>query len=319
MLEVVLPAPAGQPRCAGAVRRARPDPRRRAGRASPADRGPRRPCCGCGGGKGMVLDAADHDTWSAGSFFTNPVLPPTGRRAAPRGRPGWPQPDGTVKTSAAWLIEHAGFGKGYGAGPVSALHQAHAGADQPWRRHHRGPARAGPRGPRRGRARASAYPLVQRAGARRLRRSEPRSVAVGWSCWPTASPSASEADQPEQRQDEQHRADDAGDVADLGLVPAAERAAGGVDLSLRALLPITQANGDDEDRDTAQRRRRPGRPGRAPSPWSPRGGPARPGRRTRAAGRPAARTGAGRTAAARTGAGRTAAAAAVLRLPVLLP
>jgi UDP-N-acetylmuramate dehydrogenase len=62
-------------------------------------------------GKGMVLDPADHDTWSAGSFFTNPVIPAD---AVPAGAPAWPQPDGTVKTSAAWLIEHAGFAKGYG-------------------------------------------------------------------------------------------------------------------------------------------------------------------------------------------------------------
>lgn len=62
-------------------------------------------------GKGMVLDPADHDTWSAGSFFTNPVVDPA---VVPEGAPAWPQPDGTVKTSAAWLIEHAGFGKGHG-------------------------------------------------------------------------------------------------------------------------------------------------------------------------------------------------------------
>ena len=61
--------------------------------------------------KGMVLDETDHDTWSAGSFFTNPVLPAD---QVPDGAPAWPQPDGTVKTSAAWLIEHAGFAKGYG-------------------------------------------------------------------------------------------------------------------------------------------------------------------------------------------------------------
>jgi UDP-N-acetylmuramate dehydrogenase len=61
--------------------------------------------------KGMVLDPADHDTWSAGSFFTNPVLPAD---EVPDGAPAWPQPDGTVKTSAAWLIEHAGFAKGHG-------------------------------------------------------------------------------------------------------------------------------------------------------------------------------------------------------------
>ncbi len=68
--------------------------------------------------KGMVLDAADHDTWSAGSFFTNPVLSAEAAAALPDAAPQWPQPDGGIKTSAAWLIEHAGFGKGYGAGPV---------------------------------------------------------------------------------------------------------------------------------------------------------------------------------------------------------
>jgi UDP-N-acetylmuramate dehydrogenase len=67
-------------------------------------------------GKGMVLDAADHDTWSAGSFFTNPVVAAI---EVPHLAPAWPQPDGGVKTSAAWLIEHAGFAKGYGAGPAT--------------------------------------------------------------------------------------------------------------------------------------------------------------------------------------------------------
>lgn len=62
-------------------------------------------------GKGMVLDAADHDTWSAGSFFTNPFVDAD---RLPDGAPSYPQPDGRVKTSAAWLIEHAGFGKGFG-------------------------------------------------------------------------------------------------------------------------------------------------------------------------------------------------------------
>ncbi|HRI98797.1 MAG TPA: UDP-N-acetylmuramate dehydrogenase, partial [Nocardioides sp.] len=66
--------------------------------------------------KGMVLDPADHDTWSAGSFFTNPVVEPA---RVPDGAPAWPAADGLVKTSAAWLIEHAGFAKGYGNGPVS--------------------------------------------------------------------------------------------------------------------------------------------------------------------------------------------------------
>jgi UDP-N-acetylmuramate dehydrogenase len=59
----------------------------------------------------MVLDAEDHDTWSAGSFFTNPVVE---AGEVPPGAPAWEQSDGRVKTSAAWLIEHAGFGKGYG-------------------------------------------------------------------------------------------------------------------------------------------------------------------------------------------------------------
>lgn len=62
-------------------------------------------------GKGMVLDANDHDTWSAGSFFTNPVVEP---KELPDGAPSWPMPDGRVKTSAAWLIQHSGFDRGYG-------------------------------------------------------------------------------------------------------------------------------------------------------------------------------------------------------------
>jgi len=70
-------------------------------------------------GKGMVLDPADHDTWSAGSFFTNPMLPAEVAESLPDDAPRWPQLDGTVKTSAAWLIDHAGFGKGYGNERVS--------------------------------------------------------------------------------------------------------------------------------------------------------------------------------------------------------
>jgi len=67
-------------------------------------------------GKGMVIEPDDHDTWSAGSFFTNPVVDPA---RVPDGAPAYPQPDGSVKTSAAWLIEHAGFAKGYGNDRVS--------------------------------------------------------------------------------------------------------------------------------------------------------------------------------------------------------
>jgi UDP-N-acetylmuramate dehydrogenase len=69
-------------------------------------------------GKGMVLDPADHDTWSAGSFFTNPILTPEQADALPPEAPRFGSGD-RVKTSAAWLIEHAGFGKGYGTPPAT--------------------------------------------------------------------------------------------------------------------------------------------------------------------------------------------------------
>lgn len=73
-------------------------------------------------GKGMVLDAGDPDTRSAGSFFTNPLLTGDqlrdllGRAQTPP--PTWPEPDGRTKVSAAWLIERSGFGKGAFDGPV---------------------------------------------------------------------------------------------------------------------------------------------------------------------------------------------------------
>ncbi|PWI43651.1 UDP-N-acetylmuramate dehydrogenase [Streptomyces sp. ICBB 8177] len=79
-------------------------------------------------GKGMVLDPEDHDTWSAGSFFTNPIVPERefdafldrarARLGAGVEPPSWPAGDGLVKTSAAWLIDKAGFTKGYGDGPA---------------------------------------------------------------------------------------------------------------------------------------------------------------------------------------------------------
>lgn len=62
-------------------------------------------------GKGMVIDPADPDSVSAGSFFTNPILD-----TPPDGAPFWPEPDGRFKVSAAWLIEQSGFHKGYGNG-----------------------------------------------------------------------------------------------------------------------------------------------------------------------------------------------------------
>ena len=66
--------------------------------------------------KGMVLADDDHDTWSVGSFFTNPIVPAAD---LPAGAPSFSQPDGRVKTSAAWLIEHAGLERGYGGEHVS--------------------------------------------------------------------------------------------------------------------------------------------------------------------------------------------------------
>ncbi|HUW77771.1 MAG TPA: UDP-N-acetylmuramate dehydrogenase [Candidatus Nanopelagicaceae bacterium] len=62
--------------------------------------------------KGMVLDPTDRDTWSAGSFFTNPVITRAQSELLPVEAPTWPLDDG-VKVSAAWLIEQAGFPKGY--------------------------------------------------------------------------------------------------------------------------------------------------------------------------------------------------------------
>ncbi|MGN6413196.1 UDP-N-acetylmuramate dehydrogenase [Flexivirga sp.] len=86
--------------------------------------------------RGMVLDTDDHDTWSCGSFFTNPIISAAaydalaaaaaerfGADAPPP--PQWPT-DGTgVKTSAAWLIQHAGFDKGYGMPGPAALSGKH--------------------------------------------------------------------------------------------------------------------------------------------------------------------------------------------------
>jgi UDP-N-acetylmuramate dehydrogenase len=62
--------------------------------------------------KGMLLDPDDHDTWSVGSFFVNPFVPP---ELVPDGCPNWTV-DGQIKLSAAWLIERAGFAKGYSGG-----------------------------------------------------------------------------------------------------------------------------------------------------------------------------------------------------------
>lgn len=63
--------------------------------------------------KGMVLDQADRDTFSTGSFFTNPIVSAEIAATLPESAPRWPVGD-LVKLSAAWLIEHAGFSKGFG-------------------------------------------------------------------------------------------------------------------------------------------------------------------------------------------------------------
>ena len=86
--------------------------------------------------RGMVLDAGDHDTWSCGSFFTNPILSASRfaaleSRAATRLGPDGPTPPrfpdaGGTKTSAAWLIEQAGFTKGFALpGSSAAISSKH--------------------------------------------------------------------------------------------------------------------------------------------------------------------------------------------------
>ncbi|WP_035809082.1 UDP-N-acetylmuramate dehydrogenase [Curtobacterium sp. UNCCL17] len=77
------------------------------------------------GSKGMVLDGDDHDTWSAGSFFTNPIVSPAFAETLPTDAPRWPAGD-DVKLSAAWLIEHAGVHRGYAVpGSRAAISSKH--------------------------------------------------------------------------------------------------------------------------------------------------------------------------------------------------
>ena len=89
--------------------------------------------------KGMVLDDADRDTYSCGSFFTNPVLTEEQAARLPEGAPRFGVADGSraalgaaapaargqVKTSAAWLIDRAGFPAGYGMPGPAALSTKH--------------------------------------------------------------------------------------------------------------------------------------------------------------------------------------------------
>ena len=71
-------------------------------------------------GKGMVLDATDHDTWSVGSFFVNPTVE---ARFAPADAPQWPADEGRVKVSAAWLVEQSGIPKGFQLGNAATSHK----------------------------------------------------------------------------------------------------------------------------------------------------------------------------------------------------
>ena len=89
--------------------------------------------------KGMVLDDVDRDTYSCGSFFTNPVLTEEQAARLPEGAPRFGVADGSraalgaaapaargqVKTSAAWLIDRAGFPAGYGMPGPAALSTKH--------------------------------------------------------------------------------------------------------------------------------------------------------------------------------------------------
>ncbi len=81
-------------------------------------------------GKGMVVDPADPDSVSAGSFFTNPILDAAAFEAlvarAGERPPAWSRRTARVKTSAAWLIERAGFAKGHGDPAGIAISAKHA-------------------------------------------------------------------------------------------------------------------------------------------------------------------------------------------------
>ena len=86
-------------------------------------------------GKGMVIDAADPDTRSVGSFFVNPVLDgpalaaveAAARAGCGNGTrvPRFDAGDGLVKVPAAWLIERAGFGRGYSLGDGARISSKH--------------------------------------------------------------------------------------------------------------------------------------------------------------------------------------------------
>ena len=74
--------------------------------------------------KGMVISQTDRDSWSAGSFFINPTVSTEVAHSLPSGAPRWPNNDGSIKLSAAWLLERAGIKKGesIGGAAISTKH-----------------------------------------------------------------------------------------------------------------------------------------------------------------------------------------------------
>lgn len=74
--------------------------------------------------KGMVISQTDRDSWSAGSFFINPTVSTEVAQSLPGGAPRWPNNDGSIKLSAAWLLERAGINKGesIGGAAISTKH-----------------------------------------------------------------------------------------------------------------------------------------------------------------------------------------------------
>lgn len=74
--------------------------------------------------KGMILDRNDRDSWSAGSFFTNPIISTTVAAGLPEAAPRWAHGVDSVKVSAAWLIENSGIKKGHisGGARISSKH-----------------------------------------------------------------------------------------------------------------------------------------------------------------------------------------------------
>ena len=94
----------------------------RAGIRSPSVRDVRAAVLAVRRRKGMVLDVADPDTRSVGSFFMNPIVTQADRdritETAHAEAPGFATSDGQIKLPAAWLIERSGFHRGYGDGPV---------------------------------------------------------------------------------------------------------------------------------------------------------------------------------------------------------